>query len=353
MQQRSAPRLTTACEPCKRKKRKCDGASPFCSMCTRTPSACHYLRPNPRGLPSGYLIALEQRLADTEAALSLSISLILELAPVHSITIRQPSPNYLETMNDQVLDLKKQKALDYLELSSLNHKGIKGGRTPDTSAEKREQQDEWQRWPISSMAEVFSWWSKKQQPPSPRPPKARRVMAEEPEECTRAPSLSPIVAFKDTLDDNSSHASLESSFGTDTGSQVPSSSNNQMPDQRSRSIHGHTGHTTQPAVPLEPHAYFPTSQNSGSSSIDFAGNYAAKLYSRPSTSGSSIVSYPPIVPSQLNDPYTQSPGISTRGAAAGSGQSYSRNSQPDLQATKKYTVSEGVQRVLDRDSGWF
>ncbi|KAK6520754.1 hypothetical protein TWF506_001001 [Arthrobotrys conoides] len=320
-------------------------------MCTRTPSACHYLRPNPRGLPPGYLIALEQRLADTEAALSLSISLILELAPIHSITICQPSPTCLETLSDQALDLKKQKALDYLELSSLNHKRIKSGRTPDTSAEKREQQGEWQRWPISSMAEVFSWWSKQQQPPSPRPAKARRVMAEEPEERTPTPSLSPIVTFDDALDDNSSHSSLEPGFGTDTGFREPGLSNDQMPDQPNCNLN--TLHVTQPTIPLEPPAHFPTSQNSRPLPTDYTGNYAAKLYSRPSTSGSSIVSHTPVVPSQPNDLYPQSPVATTRIAALDSGQLYFRNLQTNSHAPTKYTVSESVQRVLDRNSGWF
>ncbi|RVD87751.1 uncharacterized protein DFL_001962 [Arthrobotrys flagrans] len=356
MQQRSTSRLTTACEPCKRKKRKCDGASPFCSMCIRTPSACHYLRPSPRGLPPGYLIALEQRLADTEAALSLSISLILELAPIHSITMRQPSPTCLETLNDQVLDLKKQKALDYLELSSLNHKRIKSGRTPDTSAEKREQQDEWQRWPISSMAEVFSWWSKQQQPPSPRPPKARRVM-EETGERTPTPSSSPIVTFEDASDDNLSHSSLEPGFGSETRFQELGLSNDQMPDQPSRNINinadGHILHPAQPTVPLEPSAHFPTTQNSGSLSTDFAGTYAAKLYSRPSTSGPSIVSHPPTVLSQLDDPYTPSPIIATRIPAVDSGQLYFRNLPTNSCAPTRSTVSESVRRVLDQNTGWF
>ncbi|KAK6536930.1 hypothetical protein TWF281_001137 [Arthrobotrys megalospora] len=319
-------------------------------MCTRTPSACHYLRPNPRGLPPGYLIALEQRLADTEAALALSISLILELAPVHSITIRQPSPTCLDTLNDQVLDLKKQKALDYLELSSLNHKKIKSGRTPDTSAEKREQQDEWERWPISSMAEVFSWWSRQQQPPSPRPPKTRRLL-EEPEEPAPPPALSPIVTFEDAPDDHLSHSSLEPSFGSDTGFQEPGSSNDQ-PSRHQNVANGHIHHATHPTVPLESPAHFPTSQSGGSLSTDFVGTYAAELYSRPSSS-TSMVGHPPIVPSQLEDPYAP-PIIAGRMAAADSGQFYLRNLQTNTSCVPtRSTVSESVRRVLDQNNGWF
>ncbi|KAK6351521.1 hypothetical protein TWF718_004679 [Orbilia javanica] len=321
-------------------------------MCTRTPSACHYLRPNPRGLPPGYLIALEQRLADTEAALSLSISLILELAPVHSITIRQPSPTCLETLDDQVVDLKKQKALDYLELSSLNHKRIKSGRTPDTSAEKREQQEEWQRWPISSMAEVFSWWSKRQQPSSPQPPKTQRVM-EEPEGHTPTPSLSPIMAFEDALDDNSSHSSLEPGFGTEPRLQEPGLSDDQMVHQPIRSANGHILHATQPNGPLETPAHFPTSQNSGPLPTGFVGTYAAKVYSGPSTGGPSVVSHPPIVPSQMGDPYAPSPIVTNRMAAVDSGQPYFRNLQATTFTPTKSTVSESVRRVLDQNTGWF
>ncbi|KAK6361236.1 hypothetical protein TWF730_004977 [Orbilia blumenaviensis] len=323
-------------------------------MCTRTPSACHYLRPNPRGLPPGYLIALEQRLADTEAALSLSISLILELAPVHSITIRQPSPSCLETLNDQVLDLKKQKALDYLELSSLNHKNIKSGRTPDTSAEKREQQDEWERWPISSMAEVFSWWSKQQQPPSPRPPKIRRAL-EEPEEPAPTRSLSPVITFEDTPDDNLSQSSLEPSFGSDPGFQERGMSNSHPPSQPSRqnSASGHMLHATRTPVTLGSPANFPTGQNSGSLSTEFAGTYAAELYSRPSTSTSSIINHQPILPSQLDDSYAPPSIAGARIPAVDSGQLYLRNLQTNICGPTKSTMSESVRRVLDQNTGWF
>ncbi|KAK6503469.1 hypothetical protein TWF481_008486 [Arthrobotrys musiformis] len=322
-------------------------------MCTRTPSACHYLRPNPRGLPPGYLIALEQRLADTEAALSLSISLILELAPVHSITIRQPSPTSLETLNDEVLDLKKRRALDYLELSSLNYKKIKSGRTPDTSAEKREQQDEWQRWPIGSMEEVFSWWSRPPQPPSPRPSKSRRVM-EDPREQARTPSLSPIATFEDAPDDTMSNSPVEPSFGADTGFQESGLSSDQVFDGPSRgATNAHMLHATQVNVPLEPRALFPANQSSGPQSTDFAGTYAAKLYSRPSTSASSIVAHPPIVPSQPNDLYAASSMPASEITTVDDGQFYYGSLQTNSDTPTNKTVSENVQRILDQNNGWF
>ncbi|KAK6355237.1 hypothetical protein TWF696_004351 [Orbilia brochopaga] len=167
MRQRSSPRLTVACEPCKRKKRKCNGASPFCSTCSRTPSACHYVRPNPRGLPPGYLIALEQRLADTEAALRQSIAMILELIHSNSNSEArlQSTPLDIYNVTDDDLMARKQSALKYLESrSSLRERalGDADGRqvTPDGYPEKRERQAEWEKWPLQSMADVFSWWSR-------------------------------------------------------------------------------------------------------------------------------------------------------------------------------------------------
>ncbi|KAE8449612.1 hypothetical protein EG329_007942 [Mollisiaceae sp. DMI_Dod_QoI] len=58
-----------SCEPCKRKKCKCDRQLPTCGQCATSPTLCKYAESNKRGIPSGYLGALETRLHETEAAL--------------------------------------------------------------------------------------------------------------------------------------------------------------------------------------------------------------------------------------------------------------------------------------------
>ncbi|KUJ17555.1 uncharacterized protein LY89DRAFT_56716 [Mollisia scopiformis] len=58
-----------SCEPCKRKKCKCDRQLPVCGHCTTSQTECKYAESNKRGIPAGYLGALEARLNETEAAL--------------------------------------------------------------------------------------------------------------------------------------------------------------------------------------------------------------------------------------------------------------------------------------------
>lgn len=35
-------RVGTACEECRKRKRKCDGAKPTCSLCIANTKVCHY-----------------------------------------------------------------------------------------------------------------------------------------------------------------------------------------------------------------------------------------------------------------------------------------------------------------------
>ncbi|KAJ6260968.1 hypothetical protein Dda_3631 [Drechslerella dactyloides] len=125
-----------------------------------TVPACQYVRPNPRGLPPGYLIALEQRLADTEAALRLSVKIILEL----TLADAQPSPTSQECLDEDYSTLRAQNAVKHLASEpSLREMALEKicGRhsSPDTYPEKRERQGEWERWPLRSMTDVLSWWS--------------------------------------------------------------------------------------------------------------------------------------------------------------------------------------------------
>ncbi|KAL3953469.1 hypothetical protein ACCO45_011425 [Purpureocillium lilacinum] len=58
-----------ACETCRRKKRKCDRELPTCGQCSNDTSQCRYADQGKRGLPLGFVSALEKRLAETENAL--------------------------------------------------------------------------------------------------------------------------------------------------------------------------------------------------------------------------------------------------------------------------------------------
>ncbi|KAH8588338.1 hypothetical protein B0O99DRAFT_362433 [Bisporella sp. PMI_857] len=58
-----------ACELCRTKKSKCDRQLPACTPCRSSGAMCHYPPSNKRGIPSGYIYALEQRLLETETAL--------------------------------------------------------------------------------------------------------------------------------------------------------------------------------------------------------------------------------------------------------------------------------------------
>ncbi|KAH0187851.1 hypothetical protein KCV03_g5241, partial [Aureobasidium melanogenum] len=65
-----------ACEICRTKKRKCDRKIPTCSQCIHTSQTCTYPGTSKRGLPTGYIASIEERLAQTEAALLQALSTI-------------------------------------------------------------------------------------------------------------------------------------------------------------------------------------------------------------------------------------------------------------------------------------
>ncbi|KAF2186002.1 hypothetical protein K469DRAFT_707188 [Zopfia rhizophila CBS 207.26] len=55
-----------ACESCRNKKSKCDRELPVCSQCNASGSTCRYPQIHKRGIPSGYISFIEQRLLETE-----------------------------------------------------------------------------------------------------------------------------------------------------------------------------------------------------------------------------------------------------------------------------------------------
>jgi hypothetical protein len=64
-------RITQACDPCRRRKRKCDGAQPVCSACTRLKLVCGYQAAvKKRGPPAGIVKRLRQSVQALESELS-------------------------------------------------------------------------------------------------------------------------------------------------------------------------------------------------------------------------------------------------------------------------------------------
>ncbi|KAI1125088.1 hypothetical protein F5Y10DRAFT_14192 [Nemania abortiva] len=58
-----------ACISCRAKKQRCDRTLPSCMQCANAPQPCEYPDQGKRGLPAGFLGALESRLQETERAL--------------------------------------------------------------------------------------------------------------------------------------------------------------------------------------------------------------------------------------------------------------------------------------------
>ncbi|KAI8082944.1 fungal-specific transcription factor domain-containing protein [Halteromyces radiatus] len=63
-------RATQACSPCRKKKKKCDGAKPNCRNCTEAGLECGYAECKRRGPRKGYVQLLEERLALLERRLT-------------------------------------------------------------------------------------------------------------------------------------------------------------------------------------------------------------------------------------------------------------------------------------------
>ncbi|KAH7317681.1 hypothetical protein BKA65DRAFT_514968 [Rhexocercosporidium sp. MPI-PUGE-AT-0058] len=82
-----------SCEPCKRKKCKCDRQLPSCGQCDASKLSCTYVESNKRGIPTGYLGLLEQRLGETEVLLYQALSELqtLKLQNIFQSVPRSPA----------------------------------------------------------------------------------------------------------------------------------------------------------------------------------------------------------------------------------------------------------------------
>ncbi|KAI0512573.1 hypothetical protein F5B22DRAFT_297220 [Xylaria bambusicola] len=63
-----------ACTSCRAKKQRCDRELPSCMQCINAQQPCRYPDQHKRGLPAGFLNALEARLRETEEALFYALS---------------------------------------------------------------------------------------------------------------------------------------------------------------------------------------------------------------------------------------------------------------------------------------
>jgi hypothetical protein len=101
-----------------------DHHSPSCTQCRNTSLPCHYQEGGKRGLPAAYITALEQRLADTEAALS---------ATLLALRTRDPIP--------------------------LTDGHLSGATLQDSQPQrsKAEKLEEWKRLPLQTTEQLAGW----------------------------------------------------------------------------------------------------------------------------------------------------------------------------------------------------
>ncbi|KAH9210795.1 hypothetical protein DL95DRAFT_393158 [Leptodontidium sp. 2 PMI_412] len=122
-----------SCESCKRKKCKCDRKLPICGQCAGVVPAisCTYAESNRRGIPGGYVGALEARLIETEIALYKTIC-----------SLRSSSAN-------PALDLSRSSS-ETLPEALLQHEQGNESKVLKMAM--------WKRLPLSTVEEVQSWW---------------------------------------------------------------------------------------------------------------------------------------------------------------------------------------------------
>ncbi|KAH7080910.1 hypothetical protein FB567DRAFT_115638 [Paraphoma chrysanthemicola] len=104
-----------ACESCRNKKSKCDREIPRCSQCATSGSSCQYPPVNKRGIPSGYLSFIEQRLFETELVVFELLSAIYK----SQRPIELQHVSHLERQVLADLSQKQSKSLKIEEWKSL------------------------------------------------------------------------------------------------------------------------------------------------------------------------------------------------------------------------------------------
>ncbi|KAF2016940.1 hypothetical protein BU24DRAFT_440112 [Aaosphaeria arxii CBS 175.79] len=115
-----------ACESCRNKKTKCDRDLPRCTQCISTRTNCQYPPVNKRGLPSGYITFIEQRLLETEIVV---LDLLSAIYDGHQNSIPPTAPG-----DDKAI----------AELSAKQS--------------KQEKLEEWRRFPLHTELERLKWF---------------------------------------------------------------------------------------------------------------------------------------------------------------------------------------------------
>ncbi|KAH6712530.1 hypothetical protein BKA61DRAFT_736913 [Leptodontidium sp. MPI-SDFR-AT-0119] len=122
-----------SCESCKRKKCKCDRKLPICGQCAGVvpPISCTYVESNRRGIPGGYVGALEARLIETEVALYKTICSLRSSSANPALDLSRSSS---ETLPEALLQHEQGNESKVLKMAT------------------------WKRLPLSTVEEVQSWW---------------------------------------------------------------------------------------------------------------------------------------------------------------------------------------------------
>ncbi|OSS43938.1 hypothetical protein B5807_11348 [Epicoccum nigrum] len=121
-----------ACESCRKKKSKCSREIPICSQCAALRVACQYPQMNKRGIPSGYVSLIEQRLVETEL-------LVLEL---------------LSALQETGGSIENQHRLSENQRRLLEHIAQKQSKTDKI--------EEWKCFPLGTDQQRQAWRTAKQ-----------------------------------------------------------------------------------------------------------------------------------------------------------------------------------------------
>ncbi|KAF2444464.1 hypothetical protein P171DRAFT_432493 [Karstenula rhodostoma CBS 690.94] len=121
-----------ACEACRNKKSKCDRDLPVCSQCASSGVTCRYPPTNKRGIPSGYIALVEQRLLESEIVIFELLSTLYNYNP----SIRQHQLSYYE-----------RRSLEEFSRTQSKSKKV----------------DEWTNFPLLTDEQRRAWWLKKQE----------------------------------------------------------------------------------------------------------------------------------------------------------------------------------------------
>ncbi|KAH6106686.1 hypothetical protein HBI69_178960 [Parastagonospora nodorum] len=119
-----------SCEHCRTKKSRCDRELPTCTQCASSGIDCRYPPVNKRGIPSGYLSYIEQRLLDTEVVVFELLSAVYK--------------SHVPIQPQRLSEAERQ------ALADLSQKQAKSAKI-----------EEWKRLPLDTDKHRHEWWSRR------------------------------------------------------------------------------------------------------------------------------------------------------------------------------------------------